>query len=322
MSRKLADTLGIWLDECILDLRRRGYSERTHEGYRYNLITFIDWVEERPDLGVPGDLTTTVLEQYQMHLMLRPSLKTKYRHARPLSAGSRNLHLCALRVFFKFLKRTCKLLSNPSLELERARVTYRVPKAILSVPEVVRLLLAIPKETAVGLRDWAAVEVLYGTGVRRNELLGMKLPDLRLSEGLVHVLGKGKRERVVPLGKAAQVALERYLRKGRPALAQGFHSQVWLSNVHGGPLQDRELNDNLKGYARQAGIKKHVSFHVFRHTMATHLLRGGADLRVIQTLLGHAQLNTTAIYTRVEVTDLQKTLQRCHPREKDSARPS
>ena len=96
MSRKLADTLGIWLDECILDLRRRGYSERTHEGYRYNLITFIDWVEERPDLGVPGDLTTTVLEQY--HLMLRPSLKTKFRHARTLSAGSRNLHLCALRV--------------------------------------------------------------------------------------------------------------------------------------------------------------------------------------------------------------------------------
>jgi integrase/recombinase XerD len=322
MSQKLADTLGIWLDDCILDLRRRGYAQRTQESYRYNLMMFLDWVKARPELTGPGELTTAVLEHYQMHLMLRPSQKTKYRHSRTLGTTTRNLHLCALRAFFKFLKRTCKLLSNPSLELERARMTYRVPKAVLSVPEMVRLLLAVPNETPIGLRDSAAMEVLYGTGVRRAELLDMTLPDLRLSEGLVHVLGKGKRERVVPLGKAAQRALERYLREGRPRLVEGVQSHLWLSDIHGGPVGEKELRDNLKAYARQAGIKKHVSFHVFRHTMATHLLREGADLRVIQTMLGHAQLNTTAIYTRVEVTDLQKTLQRCHPREQDFTSPT
>jgi integrase/recombinase XerD len=318
MSQHLAAVLKAWLEEFIVHMNLAGYSPRSQYGYRYDLLLFVSWVAEQDALDVPGDLTQARLEQYQMHLMLRPTLQNKFQHPRSLSAATRNRHLAELRSFFRFLKRTCKLLSNPSTELEQTRQIKRLPKAILSVPEIARFLQVIPKDTPVGLRDWAAVEVLYGTGIRRIELLGLNLTDLRLSEGLVQVLGKGNKERVLPLGKAAQVALDRYLREGRPQLARERHGALWLSVFRGGRVSEKELRLNLKGYARQAGIKKGIGYHIFRHTMATHLLRGGADLRSIQTMLGHTQLNTTAIYTRVEVSDLQKTIQRCHPREQDT----
>jgi integrase/recombinase XerD len=319
MSR-LSQVLRKWVDEFIADMNRRNYSPRSVRAYRYDLLGFVAWVGQQANLNSPGDLSTPVLEQYQMHLMLRPSLRSRTQ-PRPMSAGARNRHLAELKSFFKYLKRTCKLLSNPSSELEAARRTQRLPKAILSVPEVARLLQAIPKNTASGLRDWAAVELLYGTGVRRFELLGLDLEDLRLAEELVHVLGKGDKQRVVPMGKAAGKALERYLREGRPQLVQGGHRKIFVSSHHGGPVSEDELLRAIRNHAQQAGIKKKIGFHQFRHTCATHMLRGGADLRSIQTLLGHSELNTTAIYTRVEVSDLRKTLMRCHPREKDLRPP-
>ena len=153
-----------------------------------------------------------------MHLMLRRAPAQIQASLAPCTAGSRNRHLAELRSFFRYLKKAGKLLSNPSLELERARETKRLPKAILTIPEMARLLQVIPKDSPTGLRDWAAVELLYGSGIRRAELLRLELTDLRLSEELVHVLGKGDRERVVPIGKAAYKALERYLREGRPQL--------------------------------------------------------------------------------------------------------
>ena len=319
MSEFLAKTLAAWVDEFIEDMHRRAYSERSRRTYRYDLLMFVSWVREQASLQVPGDLNCEVLGQYQMHLMLRRSLKYRYRHPRTMSASSRNRHLAALKTFFRYLKKTCKLLSNPALELESARESKRLPKAILSIPEMTRLFQAVPQNTAVGLRDLAALEVLYGTGVRRLELLPLTLGDLRVSEGLVHVLGKGNKERVVPLGKAAKKALVRYLSMGRPRLLQADeHNTVFVSNFHGGPVSNNELLRAIRKYAQQAGIQKPISFHLFRHTCATHLLRGGADLRSIQTLLGHSNLNTTAIYTRVEISDLQKTLRQCHPREKDA----
>jgi len=321
LSSKLAATLEAWLHDFILDLRRRNYAERSQKGYRYELLQFVNWVAQKPDLKSAGDLTTPVLEEYQMHLMLRPSLKHRQVHPRRMTAASRNRHLAQLKSFFRYLKRTGKLLGDPSAELQGARQTKRLPKAIFSVPEMARLLEAIPKENPSGLRDWAAVEVLYSTGIRRNELLGLRVEDLHLGEEMAHILGKGGHERVVPLGKAARKALEGYLQRGRPLLLRGEHHQVFLSSYHGGAVSERELMNSLRNHARQADIRKHVTYHLFRHTCATHLLRGGADLRAIQTLLGHFQLNTTAIYTRVEISDLKNTLKRYHPREKDPPPP-
>jgi integrase/recombinase XerD len=199
----------------------------------------------------------------------------------------------------------------------------RLPKSIFTIEEVALLLEAIPKNTAVGLRDWASVELLYGTGVRRVELLGLGLEDLRLAEEFMHVLGKGNKERVLPLGQAARIALERYLWEGRPQLVQGHHHRKLLvSHKHGGPVSEKELLTSIRQHAQRAKIRPILGFHQFRHTCATHMLRGGADLRAIQTLLGHENLNSTAIYTQVEVADLRKTLQECHPREKDFTDPA
>lgn len=321
MSQELAQTLGQWLAEFLEDMRRQNYSPRSLRSYRYDLLLFVAWVAEQAELVSPGHLTAAVLEQYQMHLMLRPSKKSP-RHDRAMTAATRNRHTAELRSFFRYLKRACKLLGNPGAELLSAREVRRLPKAIFRVEEVARLLGAIPKETPVGLRDWAAVELLYGTGLRRIELLGLALEDLHLSEGFVQVLGKGDKERVLPLGQAAVEAVRRYLVEGRPHLARGSHRKLLVSHQHGGPVSQRELLAAIRQHAKKAEIPPVLGFHQFRHSCATHMLREGADLRALQTLLGHANLNTTAIYTKVEMTDLRKTLKDCHPREKDFTEPT
>ena len=317
MSAFLGAVLQGWLEEFLEDIRRRGYSPASYKVYRSDLSLFAKWAADQAELASAGDLTAAALEKYQIHLMLRATLQKRKSQPRTLSTCARNRSLAALRCFFRYLKKTCKLLSNPALELERAREPKRLPKVILTVPEVARLLEVIPKDSPTGLRDWVAVELLYGTAVRRGELLGLALSSLRLSEGLVHVMGKGSKERVIPLGKAAKRAVLEYLRRGRPQLAKGEHSALLVSCHHGGPVSENELIEAIRKHARQAQIKKRIRFHLFRHTAATHLLRGGADLRSLQALLGHTELNTTAVYTRVEVSDLQRIIQRFHPREQE-----
>ena len=314
----LPQTLRQWVQDFSLDLRRRDYAERTIHGYRNGLLLFVVWVEQQADLKTPGDLTTSVLERYQMHLMLRPTVQNRQVQPRTMTAGGRNTALAQLRTFFRYLKKAGRLLGNPALDLENCRKTRRLPRNILSVPEMARLLAVVPRHSPSGLRDLAVLEVLYSTGVRRAELLGLNLQDVRLGESMLYVLGKGSRERVVPLGKAASEALQRYLKESRPVLVRGDHQALFVAASHGGRLSVDEIMPIIRSYAKQARIKKKVNLHLFRHTCATHLLRGGADLRCIQTLLGHAELSTTAIYTRVDLTDLEKTLKKCHPREKDT----
>ena len=320
--RALHETLRQWVQDFGVDLRRRDYAERTIHSYCGGLLLFVAWVETQDDLKMPGDLTTSALERYQMHLMLRPAIQNRRAQARTMTAGGRNTALAQLRTFFRYLKKAGRLLGNPALELENSRKTRRLPRNILSVPEVARLLAIVPRHSPSGIRDLAVLEVLYSTGVRRAELLGLNLPDLRLSESMLYVMGKGSKERVVPLGKAATEALQRYLKESRPVLVRGNHQALFVSASHGGRLSVDEIMPLIKNYAKQARIKKKVGLHLFRHTCATHLLRGGADLRCIQTLLGHSDLSTTAIYTRVDLTDLKITLKRCHPREKDDSQPA
>lgn len=312
----LGQTLSLWLEEFLEDMRRRNYSNASLRVYGYDLKEFVQWVSQQETLDAPGDLTPEVLEKYQMHLMLRPSRKGKG-SPKVMSAGARNRQTAELRSFFRYLKRSCKLLGNPGAELESARQPRNLPKSVLTVEEMARLLAAIPKEKPSDLRDWVAIELLYATGLRRSELLHLELSALRLGEELIHVLGKGRKERVLPIGTPARQALERYLREGRPRLSAAGHSYVLASRYHGGPVSEKELITSIRQHAQQAGISSIRGFHQFRHTCATHLLRGGADLRCIQTLLGHTNLNTTAIYTKVEVSDLRKTMKECHPREQD-----
>jgi integrase/recombinase XerD len=313
----LASTFSEWLGELLLWMQRRGYSPLTIRCYGNGLRHFISWTRERPELSCPGEVTSEVLEQYQLHLMTRPSLSSLSSRPARLSASTCNLNLAELKTFFAFLKRSGKLLSNPCAELFRAKEPKRLPRNILTVAEMVRLLSAILTNSPQGLRDRALVELLYGTGIRQIELLRCNLEDLRLGEGFLHVLGKGDKERVVPLGVACQRAMAAYLEGGRPLLLSERTRTLFVSAYHGGPAGSLELTRALKTHGRAAGLAQSMGFHLFRHTCATHLLQGGADLRLIQALLGHANLNTTMIYTRVELSHLKRVLRESHPRELD-----
>lgn len=302
--------LSEWLDDFCLDMQRRGLSERTVGCYRLDMQLFLRWLGER------SEITLELLEAYQCHLMLRLGAQT----GKPLTAASRNRHGVVLRSFFRFLKKSGRRPDNPAAALESARQPKRLPKAILSVAQVDALIAAVRGDSPVQLRDRAVLEVLYGTGVRRAELFALKLGSLRLEENLVHVLGKGNRERVVPLGRRAVAALRRYLASGRRALlGPEGHQALFVSAHHGGPLGDQEMLRNLQEYAQAAGLKKRLAFHIFRHSVATHLLNAGADIRRIQEFLGHSKLDTTALYTRVDVVDLQAMMRQFHPREGDCA---
>jgi integrase/recombinase XerD len=314
----LKDTLDLWLDDFLRHCQLRGFSPRTIRTYGNDLRAFVKWVVQQ-GLSDTQELTAPLLESYQMHILLRRSQAKIYSQPRTLTAQTRNRILAQLRTFFRYLKKSGKLSHNPTADLERAREPQKLPKAVLTVPEVERLLAAVSTDSARGLRDLAALEVLYGTGIRSQEFLGLCLADLRLEEALLHILGKGSKERVVPLGPTAAQAVRVYLERGRPALMRKKrHNQVFVSAQHGGPLSSLEFSKVLKDYAKQTGLKKNLTCHLFRHSVATHLLQRGADLRAIQAMLGHAKLDTTAIYTRVDISDLQKTLLRCHPREADS----
>ncbi|MBI3928986.1 MAG: tyrosine-type recombinase/integrase [Armatimonadetes bacterium] len=289
MSRELAVRLGGWVEELLLALRHRGYAERTLRTYGSDLRDWLGWVADREDLQNIADLTRPVLSAYQQHLFARAPRRSS--RARRLSASTQQHHLAALRALFRFLVREGVALVNPALELDMPRTPRRLPRIVLTEKEVLRMLMAVDLSTALGWRNRAGLELLYGTGIRRSEFLGARLTDLELQGGWLRVLGKGDRERVVPLGREARRALVVYLEKARPELAPTGVDELFVSR-RGGPLGGREFDGVLTRCARQAGLKKPVSFHTLRHTCATHLLRGRADIRYIQTLLGGTPAST------------------------------
>ncbi|MDX1384678.1 MAG: tyrosine recombinase, partial [Thermoanaerobaculia bacterium] len=200
---------------------------------------------------------------------------------------------------------------NPAVNLLFPRRIARLPK-VLSEEEVARLLAAPDPTTPLGLRDKSMIELIYATGLRVGELVGLTVPQLRLDEGFLVALGKGRKERMVPIGDAAERWTRRYLDEARPALVQGRHDAVFV-NRNGGSLSRQGFWKLLRKYARGAGVDD-VSPHVLRHSFATHLLAHGADLRSVQAMLGHADISTTQIYTHIHEQRLRGLYDRFHPR--------
>jgi site-specific recombinase XerD len=222
-------------------------------------------------------------------------------------------YLTCVRAFFAFLEKKGLVLTNPAREL-RLRKPERLPRA-LNEDEARRLMAAPPYWGAVGPRDRAIVEVLYGTGIRVGECVRLDLQDVALREGRLLVRnGKGKKDRVVPLVGQAFAAVDRYLREVRHALVRDPREQAVFLSAIGTRLSAVMLQRQVRQYAKTLGLR--VTPHVLRHSCATHLLRHGADVREIQQLLGHRALETTALYTRVDVSDLAAVLGRAHPRER------
>ncbi len=226
-------------------------------------------------------------------------------------ARSSTRQLSALRGFFKFLMRERVITSDPTALIERPRLGRRLPK-VLSFEEIERLLDAPKPDTDRGIRDRAMIHLMYASGLRVSELCGLKIADLDTKTGLVRALGKGQKRRLVPVGESALLAAETYLRDVRPK-RRANDSTLFLS-PRGGALTRQGFWKLLKRYAAAAGILTPLSPHKLRHSFATHLLRNGADLRAVQAMLGHADLGTTEIYTRVAQDHVQAAHTRAHPR--------
>ena len=230
-----------------------------------------------------------------------------------LSSVSINRKISSMKTFYRYLLRNKTVAVNPAEELELQKVRRRLP-LVLSVEEVVTILESADETTPLGLRDRVCLELLYSSGLRISELLTLKISDLKLDEGMVSVVGKGDKQRFVPFGGRAKQAIEDYLSSGRPSLVKKSASPLLVLNARGRRLSRMGFCKILRKYKMRSGINKRVTPHTFRHSFATHLLEGGADLRAVQELLGHADISTTQIYTHIDREYLKEVHRTYHPR--------
>ena len=279
----------------------KGLSDKTIESYSRDLIRYFDFLKKN---GVQ-DLSAADTPMILRHLMA-------LRHT-GLGQRSRARHLVTIRGFYRFLVQEKVLERDPSGSLELPKPIGRLP-GVLSVEEMGRLLDAFDAETPKGARDTAMMELLYAAGLRVSELVALKLQDVNLEAGFVRVFGKGAKERVVPIGRYALKSLRHYMEKARSRLLKGVPSRYLFVARAGKPMTRQGFWKNLRAYAQKADIRKPVTPHTIRHSFASHLLQGGADLRAIQEMLGHADISTTQIYTHVAREYLKKTHEKHHPR--------
>jgi len=289
-------------------LRVRNYSEATVRSRLGALQRFCAWCAERGVLQA-REVTKPILERYQRALFhyRRPS-------GAPLSFRSQAVHMTGVRTFFRYLSRTNQILSNPAADLELPRVERRLPRAILSAAEADQVLNVPDVKDAFGLRDRAILEVLYCCGLRRKELVQLSLFDLdRERQTLLVRQGKGKKDRMLPIGERALAWVEKYLCEVRPGLVLEPDPGFLFLTMYGTALSAAWLTDRVRGYVEASGVGKLGACHLFRHTMATLMLEGGADIRFIQEMLGHADPKTTQVYTLVSIKKLQQVHTASHP---------
>lgn len=301
-----------WIAGYLEAARVRHDAKTTLRSRAYVLKGFAAWCEAR-DIAGPTEVDRSVLETYQHWLF-------HYRKAggQPLKLETQLHRLVILRGFFLWLTKRGIMPHNPASTIQLPRKPHRLPAGVLSLEEVEQVIAQAPLDTPSGLRDRAMMEVLFSTGIRRQELLGLRLVDLDLESGSLWIrMGKGGKHRRVPIGSRAMTWLEKYLQEGRVFQVRGAldEGRMFL-NYQGKPITMGSVTQRLRTYVHQAGITKRGACHVFRHTMATLMLEGGADIRYIQEMLGHRSLNTTQIYTRVSQTQLKDVHNRTHPAAK------
>lgn len=236
-------------------------------------------------------------------------------HLKEQGKSSRTIarNIASIRAFHQFLLREKVAEQDPSVHIETPQLERTLPK-VLNLQEV-ESLLDVPKlHTHYGLRDKAMLELLYATGIRVSELIGLNLDDAHLTMGFVRCIGKGNKERIIPLGRTAATAIQEYLDKGRPQFIKNEREDSLFVNHHGRRLTRQGFWKILKGLTKEAGIEKELTPHTLRHSFATHLLENGADLRAVQEMLGHSDISTTQIYTHVTKTRLKDVYSQFHPR--------
>ena len=300
-----------WIEKFIDALTaEKGFSPHTCRAYRNDLEQFLAYLQGAPR-GLPEqgegiavrDIDDVVIRSY-LGFLYKKNEKTTI--ARKLSA---------IRSFFRFLVRRGVIGTNPAASVLTPKRGKPVPQ-YLSVDEVFRLLDGVKGESLLALRNRAILETLYSTGIRVAELAGMNVGDVDFERGLVRVVGKGNKERLAPVGKKAQKCIQAYLEKrGRKKGGEPEDDEALLQNNRGGRLTTRSIARLLEKVVRQLGLLRPISPHGLRHTFATHMLDAGADLRVVQELLGHASLTTTQRYTHVSIDHLMEIYDKAHPRQ-------
>jgi integrase/recombinase XerD len=303
-----AHGLGRWGAAFAKWQEERGYSARTLRLTEAYLRYFFAWCEAR-GIWTPEEVTRPILERYQRHMFLH-----RKRDGGALTWRSQGQRMRYVQGYFRWLVRQHVLLWNPASDLVLPRQEQRLPKAILTESEVERVLCVPDITTVIGLRDRTLLEVLYGTGMRRLEVVSLKLQDFDWSRCVVWVRqGKGKKDRVLPLGARATSWAERYMRSARGELACGRDEGEFFLTVLGDPMIAEYLTHHVRTLLVSAGIDKPGACHLFRHTMATLMLEGGADVRYVQEMLGHAHMGTTSMYTHVSIRKLQEVHAATHP---------
>ncbi|MBC8178813.1 MAG: site-specific tyrosine recombinase XerD [Desulfobacteraceae bacterium] len=287
-------------DQFINYLRlERGLADNTIQAYSRDLLKFTQFLE-KSDLN-PLQISREQISEYAGALR------------KNLSARSVARNISATKMFFRFLSSEGHIKENPARLLETPRLSRRLPD-ILSMAEVERLLAQPDPSTPMGERDHAMLELLYATGLRVSELVGLKVLNINLEAGYVRTLGKGSKERLVPMGEKAIQAVRVYLANGRFQLLKEANLPYLFLNFRGRPLTRQGFWKIIKKYGKLAGIKKEITPHSIRHSFASHLLEAGADLRAVQVMLGHEDISTTQIYTHVTRKRLKELHSKCHPR--------
>lgn len=300
--------LAAYMQRFLEWMRITNYSERTVEGRELYLNYFIAWCDER-SLKRPQDITRPILERYQRYL---------YHHRKangePLSFRSQYTRLIPVRAYFKWLAKYNHILYNPASEIELPKLEKRLPKHVLTQSEAEQVINQADVTTALGIRDRAILETLYSTGMRRMEIINLKLYDLDAERGTVMVRqGKGRKDRMIPIGDRAIAWIEKYLHDVRLELLVAEDEGVLFLTNLGEAFTPNRLTQMVRNYVNAAELGKTGSCHLFRHTMATLMLEHGADIRFIQEMLGHVKIDTTQIYTQVSIRKLKQIHMATHP---------
>ncbi|MBU2885996.1 site-specific tyrosine recombinase XerD [Gilvimarinus agarilyticus] len=298
LSQSVDSSIRLYLDSLWLE---KGLADNTRQSYQRDLTHFARWLGEQGE----DDLNAVTGQQVMAYLA--------WRHSANYSSRSTARLLSCLRGFYRFQLRENAISENPLAGIENPKLPRSLPK-LLTESDVEALLSAPDVDDAVGLRDKAMLELLYACGLRVTELTQLTLPMLNLRQGVVRVLGKGSKERLVPLGEEAAYWLERYITSKRSELLAARPSEAVFPSTRGVAMTRQTFWYRIKHWARVAGIEKPLSPHTLRHAFATHLINHGADLRVVQLLLGHSDLSTTQIYTHVAQARMQSLHKMHHPR--------
>ncbi|MHB8881659.1 MAG: tyrosine-type recombinase/integrase [Thermodesulfovibrionales bacterium] len=308
----LPGTMQNLLDKYCVYRKILNFAEKTIKGQQYYLNRFITWLK---GIGINelAAVTKDIIMDYQAHLFEEINFR-----GQPNSVFSQNRNLQAVKSFLRFLCENDYIACDPAKSVSYAKEPQRLPRSILTQSEAKKVLHASDTMTVLGYRDRTILEVLYSTGVRKEELLNILLTDVDYADGYIRInCGKGRKDRVVPVGKIACRYIENYIRAVRPSLIRSQNNTHLFLSLRGNRLSKNMIWEIVKNNSEKAKMEKNISPHTFRHTCATLMLRNNANIRHIQELLGHTSLDSTQVYAAVSITDLKEVHARCHPREKD-----